>query len=156
MLNYEVDLATLITLKYDDLHQQTFDSDLPPAPADPEPASGQAEAQQPLEARLEAMLTASSTTPEQQAAFFASMPMAEWEQAGSWFASQMAARQAALVRSRADRRCAVERLEERVRERYAAVERDREALAARLSEMGQSGSLVLKRERRVGASESPV
>lgn len=148
MPKYEVDLTTLITMKYKDLHDQRFDSDLPAAPA-PEPAStsGQRDAPPPLAARLEAMLLSPSTTQAEQHALFAHMPMPEWERAGEWFTQQFAARTAALVQSRAARRSALELLEQRVLERYGAVERDKEALAARLGEMGHSGSLVLQRER---------
>ncbi|EME44064.1 hypothetical protein DOTSEDRAFT_71763 [Dothistroma septosporum NZE10] len=94
---------------------------------------------------LEAMLQAVSGLPSQfQHAFFTSLPVEQWEEAGDWFLEQFGEVLKKFKAARQDKRKAAREFEHEIEQRHEAVSKKRKLTEDALSEMKKTGSVVLQ------------
>ena len=134
-LDYEP--PELFDMDYQDLKGQSFDID-----------PGTSEFKLPAEqqnASLDSKLsTVAVFPPPDQAGFFSSLSMSEWEQAGEWFLGRFGEVFSKLRDTRQQKRKAAKFFEDEMEGRHGAVNKKRKQTVDSLSEMKESGGKVFQ------------
>jgi len=136
-LDHELD--ALKKMPYDKLKQESFDHD---PMADPTFVRNlfPGEVDKGLEARLEA---ARSFSVDAQAAFFSSLNLQQWEEAGDWFIGKFSEIVKKMGQCRREKRKLAAEFEKEVHERHDAVEKKKRSIEDALESMRTSGKDVL-------------
>ena len=136
-LDYELD--ALKKIPYDQLKQESFDHD---PVADPTFVRNlfPGEVDKGLEARLEA---ARSFSLEAQTAFFSSLTLQQWEEAGDWFIEKFSEIVKKMGQSCREKRKLAAEFEKEVHKRHDAVEKKKRCIEDALESMRTSGKDVL-------------
>lgn len=132
----DYDLEELSKMTYDDLKKQPFD--VAPNAAQFVLPNSQANA---LEEKLSAV---SSLQQSDQARFFESLNIDEWDEAGEWFMGRFADVFRKLKDTRAQRRRAAQDFETEIEKRHSAVGRKRKQMEDALLEMRKNGGQILQ------------
>ncbi|KAH9826150.1 Extracellular mutant protein 11 [Teratosphaeria destructans] len=135
-LQFDYDHETLVSMKYEDVKAADFDVD---PHAQPFHLPGDMSADT-LHGKLASMRR---FEPQAQAAFFASLPLSEWEEAGDWFMEQFGQTLAKYKHARQEKRKAAKQFEDEIARRHEAVSKKRKVTEDALMDMRQSGSQVL-------------
>ncbi|KAI7228233.1 hypothetical protein KC343_g7806 [Hortaea werneckii] len=98
------------------------------------------------------LFAASELNRKDQAKYFASLKIDDWEQAGDWFLDRFSDVMKRLKEARREKREAAQRFEDEVEHRHDAVSKKRKLTDDALSEMKTSGALVLQGTPRKGRS----
>ncbi|GAB1738827.1 hypothetical protein NU219Hw_g3613t1 [Hortaea werneckii] len=107
---------------------------------------------QPTDNLTRKLFAASELNRQDQAKFFASLTIDDWEQAGDWFLDGFGNLMKRLKEARREKREAAKRFEEEVEHRHDAVSKKRKLTDDALGEMKTSGALVLQGTPRKGRS----
>lgn len=129
--------SELYGMDYHDLKEESFDVD-PNASDFKLPAEQQNDS---IESKLE---TVAGLQPNEQDAFFASLPIDDWEQAGDWFLGRFGDVINKLKKTRQERRESAKLLEDEIERRHEAVGKKRKQTEDELAEMKKSGGKVLQ------------
>ncbi|KAF2774324.1 hypothetical protein EJ03DRAFT_370416 [Teratosphaeria nubilosa] len=133
-LDYDYD--KLVFMKYENLRTADFDVDPRAQPfhvPDDLPAGT-------LHDKLASM---HRFDPQTQAAFFATLHISEWEEAGDWFIEQFGQTLAKYKNARQEKRKAAKQFEDEIARRHEAVSKMRKVAEDALMDMRQSGNQVL-------------
>ncbi|RMX99598.1 hypothetical protein D0868_09456 [Hortaea werneckii] len=98
------------------------------------------------------LFAASELNRRDQAEFFASLTIDNWEQAGDWFLDRFGDLMKRLKEARREKREAAKRFEDEVEHRHDAVSKKRKLADDALGEMKTSGAMVLQGTPRKGRS----
>jgi hypothetical protein len=128
----------LSTMKYSALRSQAFDED-PGADSRPPGAATSLEGEA-LAAKIEYYKTRNEA---EQAAFFCSMSVGDWERSGDWFMDQFSSLVQQMKESRQNRRKVVAQFEVEISKREEMVRLKNESIAKKLDRMRQDGQRVL-------------
>ncbi|KAI6804812.1 hypothetical protein KC367_g2090 [Hortaea werneckii] len=109
---------------------------------------------QPTDDLTQKLFAASELNRPEQAKFFASLTIDDWEQAGDWFLDRFGDVMKRLKEARQEKREAAKRFEDEVEHRHDAVSKKRKLTDDALSEMKTSGALVLQGTPRKGRSDA--
>ncbi|KAI6869405.1 hypothetical protein KC343_g7823 [Hortaea werneckii] len=107
---------------------------------------------QPTDDLTQKLFAASELDRRDQAKFFASLTIDDWEQAGDWFLDRFGDVMKRLKEARREKREAAKRFEDEVEHRHDAVSKRRKLTDDALREMKTSGALVLQGTPRKGRS----
>ncbi|KAI6897563.1 hypothetical protein KC318_g12320 [Hortaea werneckii] len=107
---------------------------------------------QPTDDLTQKLFAASELNRQDQAEFFASLTIDDWEQAGDWFLDRFGDLMKRLKEARREKREAAKRFEDEVEHRHNAVSKKRKLTDDALGEMKTSGALVLQGTPRKGRS----
>lgn len=145
-LDYGEDV--LKAMEYEQLRDQDYD-DNPLKPASVLPVD---EESKPLPQRLE---FAQKLNPDHQRTFFASLPLAEWEEAGDWFLGKFSDVVKKMTESRKEKRKLAIQLEGEIAKRHEHIASRKRGIDEALKTMSVNGRVVLrgstaKRQRSVG------
>lgn len=132
----DFDVPELFDMDFSELKSQPFDVD----PRDDSASFPGIASDDPIEKQME---TASVLQPEDQHAFFASLPIDEWEQAGDWFLGRFGETLAKLKGLRQEKRKAARAFEKEIEGRHVAVTKKRKLTEAALGDMKESGKMIL-------------
>lgn len=129
--------TTLHTIPYNDLRTQPFDHNPNPPPSPlPSPL---------LSAPLPSKLQHITTLPDaDRSTFFATLPLAEWEDAGDWFVERFGELVLKMRDARKERRRVAGEFEEEVARREEFVRRSREGVEGEMRKMRRGGEDVLR------------
>lgn len=136
-VDYELDV--LKKMPYDQLKQESFDHN-PTADLALVHNLFPGEVDKDLESRLEA---ASSFSLEAQTAFFSSLTLQQWEEAGDWFIEKFSETVRKIGQSRREKRKLAAEFEKEVHKRCDAVEKKKRYIEDSLESMRASGKDVL-------------
>ena len=134
-LDHELDILNKIP--YDQLKQESFDHD---PTADPKRILFPGEVDNGLEARLEA---ARSFSIDAQTAFFSSLTLQQWEEAGDWFIGKFSEIVKRMGQTRREKRKLAAEFENEVHKRHDAVEKKKRCIEDAFESMRASGKDVL-------------
>ncbi|KAI6803298.1 hypothetical protein KC363_g2549 [Hortaea werneckii] len=109
---------------------------------------------QPTDDLTQKLFAAAELDRPEQAEFFASLTIDDWEQAGDWFLDRFGDVIKRLKEARREKREAAKRFEDEVEHRHDAVSKKRKLTDDALSEMKTSGALVLQGTPRKGRSDA--
>ena len=107
---------------------------------------------QPTDDLTQKLFAASELDRRDQAKFFASLTIDDWEQAGDWFLDRFGDVMKRLKEARREKREAAKRFEDEVEHRHDVISKKRKLTDDALSEMKTSGALVLQGTPRKGRS----
>ncbi|KAK8173088.1 extracellular mutant protein 11-domain-containing protein [Phyllosticta citrichinensis] len=127
----------LRTMTYEQLANESFDHN-PRLAASRNPL---AESTGPLPARLAALQNDHTAT--EQAAFFASLTIDEYDEAGAWFAQQFAAVVSRVSQARRDKRRVAQLFEDEIRQRHDLVTKKKRRLDDEIAKMRGKGQDLL-------------
>ena len=139
-------------MSYSTLQEQAFDFD-PNAADSVLPSSMD---KKPLADRLAAVR---KLDPKQQATFFSTLNITQWEEAGDWFLDQFSQSLAKFREMRKKKRDAAQLLEQEVHKRQRAVEKNVQVIDAAMEEMKEDGQELLRantpasKRRRIASSQ---
>ena len=136
-LELDFDPANLYTKNFGDLKRMAFDDD-PRAAA---PILGEVDQAKSLTDRLALV---SGFPPDQQATFFSSLGLDDWEEAGDWFIDQFSQILRRLKDARREKRNLALAFEDEIEQRHEAVSRRRIIVDHALRGMKTSGAAVLR------------
>ena len=149
-LDHELD--TLKEIPYDQLKQESFDHD---PMADPTFVRNlfPGEVDNGLEARLEA---ARSFSFDAQTAFFSSLTLQQWEEAGDWFIGKFSEIVKRMGQSRREKRKLAAEFEKEVHKRHDAVEKKKRCIEDAFESMRASGKdvLYMPKKRKMASDRS--
>ncbi|TID23760.1 hypothetical protein E2P81_ATG03327 [Venturia nashicola] len=134
-LDYGEDV--LKTMEYEQLRDEDYDMN-PSKPSSVLPAH---EDSKPLPQRLE---FAQKLEPDHQRTFFASLPLAEWEEAGDWFLKKFSDAVKKMTESRTEKRRLAIRFEGEVAKRHEHVASRKRGIDDALVEMSNNGRGMLR------------
>jgi hypothetical protein len=133
-LDYNPD--DLVEMTYADLQAESFDED--PQRQSDLPADIQQIAD--LNERLH---IASGLTPTEQALFFRSLPLMEWEEAGDWFLERFGEILNKFKEARKEKRTAAMMMEKEIEDRHNVVTKKMKSTESALQDMKKTGGMVL-------------
>ncbi|KAI7466191.1 hypothetical protein KC351_g14635 [Hortaea werneckii] len=107
---------------------------------------------QPTDDLAQKLFAASELNRKDQAKYFASLTIDDWEQAGDWFLDRFGDVMKRLKEARREKREVAKRFEDEVEHRHDAVSKKRKLTDDALSKMKTSGALVLQGTPRKGRS----
>jgi hypothetical protein len=141
-LDYES--AQLVKMSYDELHSEPYDHDPSPEGATNRSSTGlnESELSKPLPDRLGLV---QKLAYENQAAFFSSLPLDEWEDAGEWFLERFGEIAKKMGEARKEKRGLSRAFESEIQKRHEAIDNKKRDIDEALSEMKNSGDQVLLR-----------
>jgi hypothetical protein len=132
----DYDSEALKGMDYEELRTQEYDIN----PSNP-PSVLPEDAPEALPGRLSLVQKMSTNN---QRAFFSSLPLVEWEEAGDWFLSQFSEVVKKMTEARKEKRQMAIKLEGEISKRHEHVASRKRGIDEALSEMGKSGRDVLK------------
>ncbi|KFY39497.1 hypothetical protein V495_05916 [Pseudogymnoascus sp. VKM F-4514 (FW-929)] len=135
----DFDRETLSKMPYEKLKNQPFDED--PNQAESPVAQLLAGAPQSLGARMELFKTRPA---DERAAFFASLTIDEWEEAGEWLMTQFGTVMGKVVDARRDRRKVAAGFEDKLAARDAEVKETTDGVASALQQLKNGGQDLLR------------
>lgn len=131
------ELHALLQMDYQDVRDQDFDA----GPNDDESSLPSIEA---TESLIDKLAAAAADDANGQTAFFASLPIDQWEEAGEWFLDQFAEIVGKLKSARQEKRKAAHQFEDEIERRHDAIGKKRKLTEAALEDMKINGSKVLQ------------
>lgn len=134
----DYDLQSLMAMDYQLLKDEPLDK----SPEEKQSVPSDTKSPALLPERLSDMAKLSSG---EQALFFASLSIDEWEESGHWFTEQFAILKDKVRHSRQERRRIAQGLESEVAARYTAVSREQQSTEHALRQMKENGRLVVQR-----------
>ena len=123
--------------KYEDLQRMAFDDD-------PHPIDTILSEPDQHKSLTERLIRVGTLSPDQQAAFFTSLDIHDWEDAGDWFIDQFSQLLQGLKAARSDKRKLAIAFEAEIEARHLAVSRRRNVVDDALKGMRASGAAVLQ------------
>ncbi|KAK7539762.1 extracellular mutant protein 11-domain-containing protein [Phyllosticta citribraziliensis] len=136
-LPLDYDEEKLRTMTFEQLANESFDYN----PRLDASRNALADSPEPLPARLAALQNDHSAA--EQAAFFASLSIDEYDDAGAWFAQQFAAIVARVSQARRDKRRVAQQFEDEIRQRHDLVTQKKRRLDDEIAKMRGKGQDLL-------------
>ncbi|KAF2278624.1 uncharacterized protein EI97DRAFT_215119 [Westerdykella ornata] len=145
----DYDLPALYTMEYEQLKNEDFDT----VPRAPPPVLSEDMAKKPLHERLEHVHR--SLDAVDQSKFFASIPTAEWEEAGEWFLEQFGEIMKRTREARQAKRKLAIAFEEEVEKRHRHVVKKQRQVDEALQKMSAQGQGLIPPKSPGRGSKSP-
>ena len=136
-LECDYDDAALAQMSYEDLIKEDFDQD----PAQAESQAAQPPRQGSLSSKMEHFF---SKDEEAQMAFFATMPVKEWDEAGDWLMDRFSHVMQQLRAARQEKRKMVESFENEIAQREADVRSKTESINETLAGLRSEGGRMVR------------
>jgi hypothetical protein len=145
----DYDQKTLFKMKYEELKNESFDSD----PRAPPPVLAEEDLQKPLVERLS--LVQKNVDVGQQSQFFRSLPTTEWEDAGDWFLDQFQNIIQRTKQARQRKRKLAQEFETEVEKRHEHVSKKQHQVQQAMDKMKEQGEGLVPRSPRPSKSPRP-